>query len=231
MPNERQDSWLRKRKISIQQRPTTTKEFKVGHYNRSDRQVSDKTEFRVKGSFRTRRRVYLRISFRKYRIQSLFENILKIVFSVFLCILECWNSCQCQCVGSYENSRSTAFRWANRRIKPRTNHSCRTEHGPYRWQASYWGIWNQLILRLHATDCYLVLLVTLNDKPFQSNAVASKSLAYDEKPLASTGGGRRHDFSERLPVGWKNTLEDNDQQWIGQNLFLRSTELAHKLNI
>lgn len=69
----------------------------------------------------------------------------------------------------------------------------------------------------------------VNEEPFPSNAVTSKPLEFFEKPLASAG--RKHDFTQRLPVGWKNTLEENDQQWIGKNLFLRPTELAHKLDV
>ncbi|EFX63760.1 hypothetical protein DAPPUDRAFT_253584 [Daphnia pulex] len=59
--------------------------------------------------------------------------------------------------------------------------------------------------------------VPVNEEPFPSNAVTSKPLEFIEKPLASAG--RKHDFTQRLPVGWKNTLEENDQQWIGKKSF------------
>jgi hypothetical protein len=37
------------------------------------------------------------------------------------------------------------------------------------------------------------------------------------EPLASAG--RKHDFTQRLPVGWKNTLEENDHNNGSEKIF------------
>jgi hypothetical protein len=59
--------------------------------------------------------------------------------------------------------------------------------------------------------------VPVNEEPFPSNAVTSKPLEFIEKPLASAG--RKHDFTQRLPVGWKNTLEENDHNNGSEKIF------------